>query len=45
MARLAVALAASIALMVPAGSRGQMAFPREPEEDNREYVLDAATNE
>jgi hypothetical protein len=42
---IAVALAALLSLMATDGARGQMAFPREPEEDNREYVLDAVTND
>jgi hypothetical protein len=45
MLRFEVALAALLALLPPGRAWGQAAFPREPEEDNREYVLDAVTND
>jgi hypothetical protein len=40
-----VALVALLTLAVTDTAMGQMPFPREPEEDNREYVLDAVTND
>jgi len=36
---------ALVCLLVTEEARGQPTFPREPEDDNREYVLDALTND
>ena len=44
-ARRALALAVLLSLVIPEGASGQLLFPREPEEDNEEYVLDAVTND
>jgi len=45
MVRFAVTLVALLNLLVTDGVRGQLAVPREPEDDNREFVLDAVTND
>jgi hypothetical protein len=45
MTRFPVALAASLALGVAGAATAQPPIPAEPEADNREYVLDAVTND
>ncbi len=45
MVRFAVALAALLNLLATNGVRGQLVVPREAEEDNKEFVLDAVTND